>query len=125
MFTDAQGTEAPTFRAPAGKVVGIHVRNTDELEHEILVGRGVAEVDGVRDGYNESLFDLIEADIFVYGPEKVEIGGVTGFGEIEIESGGEAWIRVTFPDSVKGTWEIGCFVPGHYDAGMKATLIIE
>lgn len=124
-FVDAQGTADTTFRVPVGKVVGLHVRNPDELEHEILVGRGVAEVDGELDGYNASLFDLVEADVFVYGPEKVEIGGVKGFGEIELESGSEAWIRVTFPESTKGSWEIGCFVPGHYDAGMKATLIIE
>lgn len=124
-FVDAQGTADATFRVPAGKVVGIHIRNTDETKHEILVGRRVAEVDGKLDGYNESLFDLVEADVFVYGPEMVEIGGVRGFGEIELESGAEAWIRVTFPESAKGSWEIGCFVPGHYDAGMKATLIIE
>lgn len=123
-FVDDTGAEV-TFRVPAGQVVGIHVRNVDEIEHEIIIGRTVAEKDGVPDGYEESLFDLIEVDVFAFRPAKMEIGGVRGFGEIELESGADAWIRTTFPESAKGTWEIGCFVPDHYQRGMKATLVVE
>jgi uncharacterized cupredoxin-like copper-binding protein len=124
-FVDATGATEGGIHVPAGKIVGIHLRNTDVIEHEIVFGRLVAVEDEVKDGYIESLFDKVPADIFVFRPQKMEIGGVTGFAEIELDPGADAWIRTTFPESTKGTWEIGCFVPGHYDAGMNEMLVIE
>jgi len=31
----------------------------------------------------------------------------------------------TFTDDQKGQWELGCFQPGHYEAGMKAPFVVE
>ena len=124
-FADSAGVTGATFHVPAGKVVGIHVRNTGQIEHEIMFGRAVNEEGGAPDGYHESLFESVDADLFVFRPEKMEIETEGGLAEVELEPGADVWIRATFPDDAKGTWEIGCFVSGHYEGGMKATLIIE
>ena len=133
-FTNADGQQTPAFRVPAGKTVGIHIHNEGKAEHEMVVGRNVhmeeKEISGkkvaVPDGYETNLFEMVDADIFFYNQGvKAEVGGAK-FGELEFESGvNDAWIRVKIPETAKGTWEIGCFAPGHYEAGMKATLIVE
>lgn len=48
-------------------------------------------------------------------PEK----GMPAWGERLSEAEIEALIRLL------REWEIGCFVPGHYEAGMKGTLVIR
>ncbi len=126
-FADTSGAHGGTFRVSAGKTVGLHIVNDGQIEHEVLFGRGglVFADDGAPEGFNIPLFEDVPADVFVYMPEKVEVGTDGGLGELEMEAGGELWVRANFPDAVKGEWEIACFVPGHYEAGMKATLIIE
>ncbi|MFQ5524550.1 MAG: plastocyanin/azurin family copper-binding protein, partial [Acidimicrobiia bacterium] len=43
---------------------------------------------------------------------------------IEVEPGGEITLRFTIPADATGTYEMGCFLPGHYDAGMKGTVTV-
>lgn len=129
MFFSAPGGPAGgSFQVSSGKIVGIHLVNVGAVEHEVLAGRGLKLVSSdagtVPDGYNESLLGSLAIDAFVYEPQKVEVGTEGGIEELEAEPGGDLWIRTTFPDSMKGTWEIGCFKPGHYQAGMKATLAV-
>jgi uncharacterized cupredoxin-like copper-binding protein len=33
--------------------------------------------------------------------------------------------RFTVPASAKGEWEMACFFSGHFETGMKGTLVIE
>lgn len=130
-FATGDGVQGGPFKVPAGKTVGIRVVNRSATEeHEILFGRKVKNVDGKFEDYEVNLFEKIAADIFSYpSGKKVEVGGGQ-FGEIELEPGGEVWIRATFPAELKGEWEIGCFVQepdkkGHYEQGMKAAFIVE
>ena len=44
---------------------------------------------------------------------------------VEIQPGGEVMLRFTVPPSAKGEWEMGCFYPGHFETGMKGTVVIE
>ncbi|MBI2940672.1 MAG: hypothetical protein HYY04_09570 [Chloroflexi bacterium] len=129
----APGTAA--VKVPAGKTVGLHLHNEGAVMHELVIGRKPVEfvereVDGkkvsVPDGYAKALFEDLEADVFFYyGEGKAEIGGAT-FEEIEVEPGlRDIWLRFKVPPELAGEWELGCFVPGHYEAGMYATLIIE
>jgi len=125
-FTDANGVKTNTFRIPSGKTVGIHIVNKGAIEHEIMFGRKLVQEANVPDGYTVSLMENVPADVFVYpsgNKIEVETGGMVE--EIELEPGADLWLRVNFPAEAKGTWEIGCFVPGHYEAGMKAVFIIE
>jgi uncharacterized cupredoxin-like copper-binding protein len=126
VFATDQGVAGGPFRVPAGKTVGIRVVNKDEMEHEILFGREVESKDGLPVGYKVPLFEEVSADVFVYpSGKKVEVVTEDELGEIELEPGAEVWIRANFPAALKGEWEIGCILPGHYERGMKAKLIIE
>lgn len=121
-FANPQGQKNPTFTLPAGKTVGIHIHNEGTLMHEIAIGRTVK-----KDGdYEQNLTELVESDVFFYyGEVKAELGGAT-YGEIEVEPGvKDIWIRITVPANLKGEWEIGCFVEGHYEGGMHAKLVFE
>ena len=37
----------------------------------------------------------------------------------------DIWIRMTTPAELKGEWELGCLVAGHYEHGVKAELLVE
>lgn len=125
-FADSNGVKGGAFKVPAGKTVGIHIVNKGAIEHELMFGREVEIHEGAPHGYKTNLFKNVPADVFVYpSGKKVEVGTEGGVEEIELEPGADAWIRVKFPDSAKGEWEIGCFVPGHYEAGMKAKFVVE
>lgn len=134
-FASPDGQSNPTFRIPAGKTVGIHLHNEGSVVHELVMGRKPAKLvetdqSGTKvvrpDGYDTMLFDELEADVFFYyGEAKAEIGGAR-FEELEVDPGiKDIWLRLQFPPELKGEWELGCFVPGHYEAGMHATLIVE
>lgn len=121
-FADVQGQKNPTFTLPAGKIVGIHLHNEGAVLHEIAIGRTVT-----KDGdYETILTKLTSADLFFYyGTLRAEIGGTT-FGEIEVDAGmRDIWIRINVPANLKGEWEIGCFVPDHYEKGMHAKIVFE
>jgi uncharacterized cupredoxin-like copper-binding protein len=128
---NARGEKNPVFRLPAGKTVGLHVHNEGKILHELVIGRGTIkyeEVGGKKQpaGYETNLFEEVDADLFFYyGTEKIEVEEAK-FGEIAVPAGArDLWIRFQVPADLKGEWEIGCFVEGHYEAGMKAKLVIE
>lgn len=123
-FADEHGMKGGPFKVPAGKTVGIHIVNKGMMEHEIMFGRERHE--GEDHGYVASLFDDVPADVFVYpAGKKVEVETEGMIEEIELEPGADVWLRVKFPAETKGVWEIGCFITGHYEAGMKAVFIVE
>ena len=122
-FTNAQGEKSPTFTLPAGKTVGIHIHNEGKVMHEVMIGRTLMK-DG--HGYETMLTELVPSDVFFYyGEVKAEVGGAM-YGELEIEQGiRDVWIRLNVPANLKGEWEIGCFVPDHYEKGMHTKLIFQ
>jgi len=121
-FGNAQGQKNPTFTLPAGKIVGLHLHNEGAVLHEIVIGRTLK-----KDGdYEQNLTELVTSDVFFYyGTARAEIGGAT-YGEIEVDKDmRDVWIRLTVPANLKGEWEIGCFVPDHYEKGMHAKIVFE
>lgn len=125
-FANEQGQKVNTVRVLAGKTVGIHIVNKGAVEHEIIFGREVKQEEGRSDGYQKSLFKDVPVDAFVYPfGNKVEVATEGMIEEIELEPGADVWLRVKFPAEAKGVWEIGCFVPGHYEGGMKAVFIVD
>jgi uncharacterized cupredoxin-like copper-binding protein len=124
-FASPEGQKNPIFKLPAGKIVGIHIHNEGKIVHELAIGR---EVKATKEGseYEEVLSEMVPSDLFFYYDKvKAEIEDAE-FGEMEIEPGiGDVWMRITVPEELKGEWELGCFVEGHYEQGMKAKLIFE
>lgn len=120
-FSSPQGGRNPSFKLPAGKTVGIHIHNEGGVTHELAIGRKIDKGE-----YQEVLTELVPSDLFFYyGSVKAEVEGAE-FGEIEVDAGvRDVWLRLNIPAELKGQWEIGCFVEGHYEAGMHATLLVE
>jgi len=95
--------------------------NVGMMEHEVLIGRDVIVENGIPDGYEVNLLDALEVDVVGEGWEV----GTSGFVEVELQPGTSVVLHVTLPDDAIGTWEIGCFIPGHYQAGMLAPVVVE
>lgn len=105
----------------AGQKYEIVFANVGTMEHEVLIGRDVVVEEGIPDGYEANLLDAIEVDVVGEGWEV----GTSGFVEVELEPGETVVLHFTLPDEAIGTWEIGCFIPGHYQAGMLAPVVVE
>lgn len=128
-FANPAGEKNPLFTLPAGKTVGIHFHNEGMIVHELMIGRMAkdeAQHGEYHGEYHQLLTKLVPSDLFFYyGQAKVEIEDAT-FAELEADSGiRDIWIRINVPAELKGEWEIGCFVEGHYEQGMKAKLLVE
>ena len=90
--------------------------------HEWRVGQTVLP----GGGYEDDLLARMDPEVVsgqgsLVNPEGGGLGGV----KVEVAPGAAVTLRLTVPAEATGTWEMGCFVPGHYQAGMKATLRIE
>jgi uncharacterized cupredoxin-like copper-binding protein len=120
-FTVAGGEANAPIVFQAGQPYSVVFSNVGMMEHEVLIGRTVKVEDGVPDGYETNLLDAIEVDVV---GDEWEVG-TSGFVEVEIEPGEAVTIHFTLPAELVGTWEIGCFIPGHYQAGMLAPVIVE
>lgn len=105
----------------AGQPYELVFANVGTLEHEVLIGRELLVEDGEPDGYETNLLGAVVTDVF----EDDWMVRMSGMIEFELEEGESLTMLVTVPEDLVGTWEIGCFIPGHYQAGMKAPFVIE
>ncbi len=114
---------------PAGETVTLTLKNTGTIPHEFMLGTSPQE-DG---GYGEDLLSELEVEV-VGGNGYVTEGlgdhddgaGPSDHGAmIQVEPGGEITLKLTIPSDAAGSYEMGCFLPGHYEAGMKGTVTIE
>jgi uncharacterized cupredoxin-like copper-binding protein len=44
---------------------------------------------------------------------------------VEAKTGQTFVMTFTLPEDRRGEWTTGCFLSGHYEAGMHGTLIVE
>lgn len=86
----------------AGDTVRFVVRNTDPIDHELIVG------------------DQDVQDLHEQGTERHH---GTKPGEISVPAGETAETTYTFDQP--GRLFFGCHLPGHYDFGMKGTISVE
>ncbi len=120
------GYPAPTFEPlPAGSPVLVTLRNDGHIVHEWRVGRTLHP----GGGYEDDLLAMMEPEVMsgtgyrVLEPE--EGAGEPGGVSIEVAPGAAVTLRLTVPANAIGTWEMGCFITGHYQAGMKEGLLVE
>lgn len=107
-----------TIRLKAGERVTLRFVNRSPLEHEFMAGRGPEPMGG----YAEDFFKGVDVDT---RSGKAERSGHGGAFELEVAPHmGTGEISFVVPGT-KGSYEFGCFVPGHYQAGMKGTLVVE
>lgn len=86
----------------AGKELLIKFVNEGKVAHEAHFGRGF---DSTKRLYQEEL--------------------MPGFLGIHLEPNQIGYLHILLSEKQKGEWEIGCLIPGHYEAGQKAKLIIK
>lgn len=120
------GYPAPSFEPlRAGSSVVLTLRNDGGIVHELRVGRSLLP----GGGYEDDLLAMMEPQVLSGGGYRlVELEeGAEGPGgvSIEVAPGATVTFRLTVPADATGTWEMGCFVSGHYEAGMKEVLRVE
>lgn len=91
----------------AGQELQIRFENVGSVEHEVHFGKNAVKND-------EGQFVAYEQRLF---------GG--GFRGLHLLPGQSGKLHMEVPEASAGEWEIGCFIPGHYAAGMKTALIVE
>jgi len=111
---------------PAGSSVLVTLRNIGRIVHEWRVGRTLLP----GGGYEDDLLAMMEPEVLSgtgYRLVELEEGAAGGPGgvSIEVAPGAAVTFRLAVPADATGTWEMGCFVPGHYQAGMKEALRVE
>lgn len=105
----AGGEPGDPIRASVGKLNLIQVTNEGEIEHELHFG---------RDPNLDTR--LYEENLFGHGGAHA----AHGFLGVVLAPGETTLLHVWIPDDRTGEWELACFIPGHYEAGQRAPLIL-
>lgn len=99
-----------------GEKVTLVLNNRDTAEHEFMAGREPMK-DG---GYKEDLLARLEITPKPPAAHEKGHGGIA----VLVQPGRSGTMTFVVPDG-GGTFEFGCFLPGHYEGGMKGALAIE
>jgi uncharacterized cupredoxin-like copper-binding protein len=111
---------------PAGRSVLVTVRNVGRIVHHWSVGRTLLP----GGGYEDDLLAMMEPEVLsgtgyrLVETEERTAGGPGGL-IMEVAPGGAVTLRLAVPADATGTWEMACFVPGHYQAGMRKALTVK
>ncbi len=108
-FRVGDGEKNADFSLEAGERHLIKLHNEGAAMHEIHFGKN-PDLEGRF--YKEDLL----------GSEAEH--GAHGFMAVILEPGESATLMFVIPENKKGEWEIGCFMPGHYEGGQHAKLIV-
>jgi len=112
-----------TIAVKAGVPVELTLVNKGAVEHEFMVYVTPKAAPDDWDEYvmdNTYFKDMGEVEVVFRGQGAV---ASTRMFEVELEKGKSA--TVEFTPAKKGTFETGCHVEGHYEAGMKATFVVK
>lgn len=130
LHVEGQDKKSPLV-LKAGQPYKIVFENRGLVTHEVLMGRGVQEVEGepgefeYAEGLLSNIKVMVTAAWKTENDKKIFYAVTNGIEEIELDSSVRMAILFTLPDEARGVWELGCFKPGHYQMGMKLPLIVE
>ncbi len=117
---DGQEKNAPiTFQS--GTTYDLHIKNEGKILHEVQFGRDPDMSSGLAHDYKVLLFANTEVVTVINDTEIVS----PGMTEVVLKPGQEVHVLFTLEEANKGEWEVACFQPGHYEAGMHAPVIVN
>jgi len=113
------GVQVVTINAKEFKFIPSELNINAVKTKFILINDGVSEHELVV--YESSKQDILEKAEIAEDEETIEENILFEIEEVHSGESGESKVM----DLTKGSYAIGCLIPGHYDAGMKGTLIIS
>ena len=139
------------LRIPAGRPVMLFIRNVGKVAHEFMAGRDAEGNDFTQDLFADLHVNIEQVETAEAGhaehnddaahdtdaghAEHAEQGAdaedhAHGEGHehgtmVEARAGETFLMTFTLPEDRRGEWATGCFLSGHYEAGMHGTLIVE
>jgi uncharacterized cupredoxin-like copper-binding protein len=106
-----------TITLTAGEKVTFKLKNTGVVEHDFMAGRQGTPGKGYA-------LDWIATAVDRATPPHTHAGEAAMGEGMRVAADWMRTLTVVVPQD-KGEYEFGCFVPGHYEAGMKGKLIIK
>jgi len=110
-----------------GQEVTLNLTNSGQLQHELMIGRDVMQMDNRPAGYQVDMFEAggVEPQVTHVGEPEEEGEMHSGF-MVPVPVPGSAMMKFTVTEGMLGEWEMGCFEQDgvHYDAGMKGTVTV-
>jgi uncharacterized cupredoxin-like copper-binding protein len=106
----------------AGDQVTLTLANEGSVRHEFMVGRNPMANSA---GYIDDFFEGIEPTVTPSDAVAEDMHDDHAGFMVILDPGHTAEVSFVVPDDRTGEWEVGCFEPGHYDAGMHAVLTVE
>lgn len=107
----------------AGNTYRITFENTGLIEHEIMIGAETKtmEMEGMEmlHGYHHDLLSDMPVSIMGEMNEQMFSLTVRDLSEIRLQPAQQMTVEFTLPDDKVGDYELGCFLPGHYQANMR------
>ena len=110
-FSPATITLAP------GEKVTFKLKNSGVVEHDFMAGREATPGKGYA-------LDWIAKAVDGTRPPHTHAGEAAMGEGVRVTADWMLTLTVVVPQE-KGEYEFGCFVPGHYEAGMKGRLIVQ
>lgn len=120
-----------TLRLPAGQPIRLTFLNAGTVLHEFMAGRSL---NSESNGFLEGLFADMELHM---DRESMNSYGRTGeehnmnspdptghMTMLLLDPGTTSTMTFTLPSSRSGTWMMSCFQTGHFQSGMKGTIIV-
>jgi uncharacterized cupredoxin-like copper-binding protein len=99
-----------------GETVTLKFTNVGSLEHEFMAGRAPVPSHGYTEDWLKRAVPALANHTHP---------GEEHFGEgIRVSADWGNRVTLVVPEE-KGTYEFGCFIAGHYEAGMKGSIIVR
>lgn len=117
------------LRFKVGQEVTLNLINSGQIQHEVMFGREVMEMDNRPAGYVEDMFKAggVEPEVHQEGEAEHEHEQMMHEGfMMALPEDGTGTIKFTVTEGMLGEWEMGCFEQDgvHYDAGMKGKVTV-
>jgi uncharacterized cupredoxin-like copper-binding protein len=89
----------------AGKTYNFIVTNEGAVPHEVMIVAPLEPGEGDMEEMDEQALLVVEAD--------------------DLPAGATVEVEYTFPTDAQAGLEAACYVPGHYEAGMKTPVVVS